>query len=118
MTNRRDEQMTDRDKIKAAFRGLRREDGYVARVNFMCCSSCGWAEIGLSKKGADRCVFWNRQANDAFDGNGDLVDSLFLQWAGDGRLIARRLREQLGAGRVKTPKSEMKAIEITPQQAA
>ena len=43
-------------KINNMFKLLRRK-GYIARQNFNCCSSCGWAEIGEVEK----AVFYHRQ---------------------------------------------------------
>ena len=83
--------MTDRENIKRAFRKLRKQ-GYIARMNFMCCSSCAWYEIGgyalagIRKEELpepEKVVFFNKQSNDSFDNKGNLKYSLCLQWAGD-----------------------------------
>jgi hypothetical protein len=78
--------MTDREKLRRAFRQLRSE-GYLARMNFWCCSTCGsydlaeqadqMAEEGEPPKGA---VFWHQQSDErAFkDGSEDLSDDLYM----------------------------------------
>lgn len=96
---------TTREKIAAAFRQIRKEGG-VARMNFMCCSSCGWAELA-EKYGEDSdrtMVFWNQQADDAFYTDrgwgsvgslyaGDLKYGLCLQWQGDKEQIAKAFKD-------------------------
>lgn len=89
---------TDREAVREAFKELRR-DGYFARMAFQCCSSCAWAEVPDAK--AEKVVFYNRQAADAFKedggwyGGGSLTDdlqrNLYLQWAGDGARIVEVL---------------------------
>lgn len=78
-----------REALRAAFKALRAQ-GYKARMNFACCSSCGWAELGEGD-----LVFWNRQADARdFDEYGDVVGSLHLQWSGDAEAILAALRAQ------------------------
>ena len=106
--------MSTRDQLAEAFKAIRKSGG-VARMNFMCCSSCAWAELStvLEKRGLDEdtatVVFWNQQADDAFvkesrgsrrwgywtqPGNvGDLRHALYLQWQGDKDLIAKSLKD-------------------------
>lgn len=85
---------THREALRAAFRALRAQ-GYKARMNFACCSSCGWAELSGDDDQEVALVFWNRQADGAFDEYGDLRDgSLHLQWSGDAGVILAALRTQ------------------------
>lgn len=85
--------MTDREKVKTVFAKLRKA-GWFARMNFMCCSSCGWAELS-EKYGEDdnkNIVFYNKQSADAFDINGNLGNSyLPLQWSGNAREVVAEL---------------------------
>jgi len=57
--------------IRKAFAKLRTK-GWVARMNFMCCGSCGCAELenkyGL--KDGDKFVFYHGQGNDNLKANG------------------------------------------------
>lgn len=69
-----------KEKISNAFRELRRL-GYFARQNFMCCQTCGWAEVPEDK--ADKAVFYHHQDKERLDREG----KLYLNWSGDGNLI-------------------------------
>lgn len=73
-------------KVSQAFRKLRR-DGYFARMNFLCCSSCGWNAIPDDK--VNQAVFYNCQSADSLKETGEV----YLQWSGDGEHIAKRLKE-------------------------
>lgn len=78
--------MRQTTNLSKAFRALRKE-GYVAKQNFMCCQSCGWAE--LSEKESEKAVFYhNQDYRDLKRG-----DDLYLAWAGDGNLITKTLIE-------------------------
>lgn len=84
---------TTREKLAAAFKQIRKEGG-IARMNFMCCSSCAWYELA-EKYGEDETrtmVFWNQQSDDSFVG-GSLQYALCLQWQGDKDLIAKALAD-------------------------
>ena len=73
---------THRDKLRAAFKELRRI-GYLARMNFTCCGSCGGyelAEVLKQKPAKNGYVFWHRQADDAFGPDDDLDRTLYLAW--------------------------------------
>lgn len=100
--------MTDRQMVREAFAELRRQ-GYTAKMNFSCCSSCAWYELSEAGK-ADKAVFFNRQSNDAFDGP-TLVRDLYLQWDGDHKVIAKALRAQFGK-RVVAPKDTATCFRI------
>jgi hypothetical protein len=47
-----------RTNLTKAFAELRK-NGYFAKQNFLCCQSCGWAE--LSEKEAEKVVFYHNQ---------------------------------------------------------
>ena len=49
-----------RTNLSMAFAKLRKQ-GYFAKQNFMCCQSCGWAE--LSDEQAQKAVFYNKSQN-------------------------------------------------------
>lgn len=67
-------------KINTAFRELRK-NGYVAKQNFTCCQSCGWAEMPEDN---NLNVFYHAQDNDSLKERGDF----YLSWMGDGAKIA------------------------------
>jgi hypothetical protein len=52
--------MKTREQIRKAFELLRKE-GVIARMNFMCCSSCALAELASLGKPV---VFFNKQDNE------------------------------------------------------
>jgi len=61
---------TDNDRLDRAFAELEKQ-GIVARQNFTCCGSCGWAEIGDEIEKAERkghtvtgCTFYHSQDTD------------------------------------------------------
>lgn len=69
-----------RAKLRKAFVALRRQ-GYVARMNYLCCQGCGSAAMDLKdKKGG---VFWHHQDDDGFKEDGELYIA-FLTENGDG----------------------------------
>jgi hypothetical protein len=99
-----DEYTTDRERVKNAFKELRKR-GYACRMNFMCCGSCASYALhekydGKGKKGH---VYYSRQGEDAFRcseggwGRGERTDrlhsNLYLSWSGDGYEIAAVLRK-------------------------
>ena len=75
-------EMTRDERINNAFKELRKL-GYFARQNFMCCQTCGWAEVPDDK--ANRAVFYHRQDTEHFNRNGEL----YLAWDGDGNEIIK-----------------------------
>jgi hypothetical protein len=93
----------DRINLQRALRTLAVEHGYFVtddRNALACCGSCGWSEVPDDAHGA---VLWNIQTDGyAFDGDagfcGDdysdwLRHALYVQWAGNGRLIVKMLRD-------------------------
>lgn len=60
--------------IKQAFTTLRK-NGFIARMNFMCCSNCaGYSLAGMAeKKGVEKLVFWHHQDEDHFQRSGRLA---------------------------------------------
>ena len=95
---------SDRERVRAAFKELRNL-GFFARMNWWCCSSCGWADIPEER--ADNVVFFNKQAGEAFGGrfNCELKRDLYLQWAGNAEAIGGVLLRYFG-DRVETPKDQ------------
>ena len=81
---------SDLCRIEEAFVRLR-SLGYTAEGAFAWTSSMGWGDISPGDDGEIRAVFWNTQCHDAFGTEGDLVDDLNLQWAGDPQVIATEL---------------------------
>jgi len=77
--------MKRRTNLSNAFAQLRKQ-GYVAKQNFLCCQSCGWA--ALSEDEAKLAVFYHKQDHQDFKKGSDL----YLAWAGDGNYIANTLR--------------------------
>lgn len=77
-----------KESLNKAFRTLRKA-GYLAKQNFMCCSSCGWAEINAIPDDSKKAVFYHTQDAD------DLKDygNCHLSWRGDGHEIVRILVE-------------------------
>lgn len=64
-------------KIAKAFRELRKL-GYVAKRNFRCCNTCGWA--ALTEEEAEKAVFIHRQSERNWREDG----TTHLSWSGDG----------------------------------
>ncbi len=76
--------MTDKDKLNAAFKNLRKQ-GFIAKQNFQCCNSCAGYEIATQVKEMPEAkrakvkgvVTYNRQSTErAFHprwGNGHLL---------------------------------------------
>jgi len=65
--------------LKKAFKDLRKEDKLLARMNFLCCTTCAGYELAttaenLYEKGkkVNGCVFWNRQSHRSFLKEGEL----------------------------------------------
>jgi hypothetical protein len=99
-----------KERIKTAFKHLRKV-GVVARMNYTCCQSCGWAQLESDypdMKDDDTVVFYHSQDNEAFDKKGNLLvtsywdggelkehtHKLCLRWNGDGALIRGALQSQ------------------------
>ena len=61
--------------LTLAFKDLRRK-GYFARMNFLCCQSCGWAAVPNS---AANAVFYHAQDHERFKEGEDL----YLAWMGN-----------------------------------
>jgi hypothetical protein len=77
--------MKSRTNLSNAFAQLRKQ-GYVAKQNFLCCQSCGWA--ALSEEEAKLAVFYHSQ-----DAQGlRKGDDLHLCWAGNGEEIVDVLK--------------------------
>jgi hypothetical protein len=81
----------DLARIAAAFGDLRRL-GYLAEGALAFTSTEGWDRVRAEAGPSAKAVFWNWQAHgDAFDEEGNLIDDLHLQWAGDIDEIATTL---------------------------
>lgn len=78
--------MRDRDRIRSAFRRLRSR-GFVARMNFSCCSGCACAELEhLGVKAGDDVAYYHEQDAEAFDDRGMIAErggSLMIRHSGD-----------------------------------
>jgi hypothetical protein len=102
------------NQITAAFKTLRKQ-GYTARQNFSCCSSCAWSE--LNDQGKDeKVVFYNRQSGAALRGTGSFrfrrrgPQYLYLNWSGDANVICEALEAQ--GLTVVRPESEVESIAV------
>lgn len=77
---------TDKAKVTAAFKALRRR-GFIARQNYKCCGSCaGYALAERVKEdvlnGGElpvNGVYYHQQDNDAFGRDGNLTSTLYLR---------------------------------------
>lgn len=93
-----DRYLSDRDRIKGAFKALRKR-GYGCRANFMCCGRCAGVALDAKHKGKKGVVYYSRQGEiaygepDSYYGKSNfLVNTLYLSWSGDGYEIAEVLR--------------------------
>lgn len=111
---------SDRSKIRKAFRLLRTE-GYMARMNFMCCQSCAWYELSTNEDGSEKTeaelkalkvVFFHEQDNESFQGD-RIARTLHLRWAGKKKEIKRVLRPYFG-DRLIVPKNKRETFQIEP----
>lgn len=76
--NPRTEQVREaRESLRKAFVELRRL-GYFCRMNFWCCQSCAWYDVGQKGK-EGKVVFWHNQDDERFREDGEL----YLAWSGD-----------------------------------
>jgi len=103
------------NQITAAFKTLRKQ-GYTARQNFSCCSSCAWYELGEQGKN-EKVVFYNRQSGAALRDSGRRrgprsrgPQYLYLNWSGDVNAICSALEAQ-GLTIVR-PETEVEAIAV------
>ena len=87
-----------KNRIKSTFKTLRKDHGFLARMNFTCCSSCGWYEMsehkalkGLSEQEKENAniVFYHRQDAEHMDE----YDKCYLAWSGDGETIKKVLED-------------------------
>ena len=85
-----------KNRIKRTFKELRQNHGFVARMNFTCCSSCGWYEMSQNKalKGLSEAeienaniVFYHNQDKSSMEEYG----KLYLAWSGNGQTIVNAL---------------------------
>lgn len=90
---------TDKKVFNEIFKELRQQ-GFIARQHFACCSTCAWAEIdneligiGASEE-QKNVVFYHSQDSTSFDKETkDLTSILYLSWRGDGEKIAETVRK-------------------------
>ena len=71
--------------VRKAFSALRKA-GYFAKMNFMCCQSCGWAAVPSEK--AEKVVFFHAQDNEQRKAGKNFL----LAWAGAGKEIVSILK--------------------------
>lgn len=96
-----------RRQIENLFAHLESELGFLAKFNWACCQSCGWAdlhkycqdhEIEFDEKNIIFCH--NPDCERAFGLNRDLqlkskmIDTLWIAWSGDGHEIKRALESR------------------------
>lgn len=85
-----------KDAVKAAFKDLR-QLGFAARMNFLCCQSCGHYSLSdLATKTAQPAgepdyVFYHAQSAAAFAEPITPLNPLFLHWSGRGEPIRSAL---------------------------
>lgn len=83
--------------ITKAFKELRR-NGYFAKQNFWCCSTCGWSEI--PENNLNKAVFINCGIMNDLRENGHA----YIRWAGDRKFVEEILRKAgLSIKRTKNP---------------
>ena len=85
--------MTDRTKIKRAFKELRKS-GYICKSNFLCCRNCAWSHLDQEHPEADKIVFYHNQDNDNIKGGNIDSYGLHLAWVGNGYEICYHLMKQ------------------------
>jgi hypothetical protein len=92
-----EEKLEIKARVKRAFQQLRTADGFIARGNYLCCSSCAGYAIGTDarKSGHKFCAFWHKQDEEHFrDGK---EPSLAIRY---GAINNDDEKETLYAGRV------------------
>ena len=71
---------TDRKRIEHAFAELEAQ-GWVARMAFECCGSCGATRLAHEGHEDDAVVWYNEQSDEnSFGSEGMLVSTLWLCW--------------------------------------
>lgn len=70
-----------RKRLRKMFTKLRK-NGFMARMNFMCCQSCAWNEIGQTDPASKNVVFYHKQDNDKIP-----FGHVYLAWSGDINVI-------------------------------
>lgn len=111
MTNK-----TDKQVFNDVFKDLRKQ-GFIARQNYACCQSCGWAQVedDYDVNDDSNIVFYHGQDADSFE-NGELKNLIHLAWQGNGDLIKETF-EKYGFN-VDWNGSEHKRIAILPRKDA
>lgn len=108
--------MTDREKLNAAFRAIRKAGGIT--VTGKCCQSCSWAEAAA--KGATEnstvAIHHRQGVRGAFLTPDTLGDTLHIYHGGDSRMVCEALRAQ--GLRVEWDGSPHRAIAVLPGNAA
>lgn len=71
----------NKKKITEVFKQLRlkKNGSFIAKQNWTCCNTCGWAEI----PDADNCIFYNMQDTEMLKKYG----YVYLSWCGDANKI-------------------------------
>jgi Domain of unknown function (DUF6891) len=69
---------TDKDRLSEAFKQLRKHK-FIAKQNYLCCQSCGWATIA-EKHGekATDVIFYHKQDSECSFKDGRLVCKMYL----------------------------------------
>ena len=89
-----DDDRDDRDRLRDAFKSLRRTHG--TALGQFCCSSCMWADAGAKAEARGKgFVGFNRQSWSSWDDDRrNIKDTLWLQHGGDSDAIVAALRAQ------------------------
>lgn len=106
--------MTDKELFNKIFRALRKK-GIVAKQNFLCCQSCGWAELGsqLGDNYEGTIVFYHNQDYDSFEGK-ELTRKIYLAWHGKAEDIIEEFEKE--GFKVEWNGSEHERICILPRK--
>jgi hypothetical protein len=84
--------ITDRDRIAAAFKALRKQ-GFETHMNWQCCQSCGGAAL---RDGTSRWAFYHRQDATGFNRDGNIRDAVHIAFGAtveDGQAIQKALTD-------------------------
>jgi hypothetical protein len=76
-----EDQKKFKNKLTIAFRNLRKV-GYIAKQNFWCCQTCGWAAIEEKNPDVKKVIFYHHQDADDIP-----YGKVMLAWDGDAEEI-------------------------------
>lgn len=87
--------------VTKSFRELR-TNGYFAKQNFWCCSTCAWSQV---PEKCEKAVFYHHQDSESFFESGNL----HIRWMGNRKFIEKIFRKN-GLRIKKTEKPEEETI--------